>query len=68
MTKPRLLYSPRYEATEDNPTVAGDGAQVQPHVTESLLSEFLMLLDAAQEELARRWSAQGCCDRHASRT
>ncbi|EKX60940.1 hypothetical protein PV416_22420 [Streptomyces ipomoeae] len=48
--------------------MAGDGAQVQPHVTESLLSEFLMLLDAAQEELARRWSAQGCCDRHASRT
>jgi hypothetical protein len=46
----------------------GDGVPVEPQVTESLLSEFLTLLDAAQEELSRRWNDQGRPGRHASRT
>ncbi|MER5752354.1 hypothetical protein [Streptomyces sp. NPDC002088] len=37
-------------------------------VTESLLSEFLMLLDAAQEELGRRWNGQVFSGCHAPRT
>ena len=49
-------------------TRRGDGAPAEPQVTESLLSEFLTLLDAAQEELSRRWNDQGRSGRHASRT
>ncbi|MEU9363316.1 hypothetical protein AB0D78_06410 [Streptomyces avermitilis] len=45
----------------------GDGARVELQVTESLLSEFLTLLDAAQEELGRRWSSQGHSGYHTAR-
>ncbi|WP_307524280.1 hypothetical protein [Streptomyces umbrinus] len=46
----------------------GDGARVELWVTESLLGEFLTLLDAAQEDLSRRWNDQGRSGFHASRT
>ncbi|MET7604822.1 hypothetical protein ABZU45_17035 [Streptomyces avermitilis] len=45
----------------------GDGARVELQVTESLLSEFLTLLDAAQEELGRRWNSQGRSGYHTAR-
>ncbi|MFD7137297.1 hypothetical protein [Streptomyces sp. NPDC059894] len=41
----------------------GNGARVELQVTESLLREFLVLLEAAQEELNQRWNGQeksGC--------
>ncbi|MGX1546504.1 hypothetical protein [Streptomyces adustus] len=36
-----------------------DGVRVELRLTEPLLSELLTSLDAAQEELARRWSSRG---------
>ncbi|MEU0002801.1 hypothetical protein ABZ079_00455 [Streptomyces sp. NPDC006314] len=44
-------------------TLRGDGARVELQATESLLREFLALLEAAQEELNQRWNGQqnsGC--------
>ncbi|MEV6182305.1 hypothetical protein ACIHAR_31930 [Streptomyces sp. NPDC052016] len=44
-------------------TLHQDGARVETQVTESLLREFLALLEAAQEELNQRWNGQekpGC--------
>ncbi|MGW0826545.1 hypothetical protein [Streptomyces sp. NPDC002845] len=45
----------------------GDDARVELRVTDSLLSEFLTLLNAAQEELSRRWNDQGHSGCHAAR-
>ncbi|MFC4498790.1 MULTISPECIES: hypothetical protein [Streptomyces] len=43
------------------------GAGVELQVTESLLREFLALLEAAQEELNRRWNDQEKSGCHADR-
>ncbi|WP_229695600.1 hypothetical protein [Streptomyces lacrimifluminis] len=45
----------------------GDGAQVELQVTDSLLREFLTLLEAAQEELNQRWNDQEKSGCHADR-
>lgn len=45
----------------------GDGTGVETRVTESLLREFLTLLDAAQEELNQRWNRQRNSDCHTGR-
>lgn len=48
-------------------TLRRDGAQVEPQVTDSLLREFLTLLEAAQEELNQRWNDQEKSGCHADR-
>ncbi|MEU2286626.1 hypothetical protein ABZ614_32655 [Streptomyces sp. NPDC013178] len=45
----------------------GDGARVEPRVTEPLLREFLTLLEGVQEELNQRWNGQGKAGFHADR-
>jgi hypothetical protein len=45
-------------ALEVRGTLHGDGARVERQVTESLLREFLTLLEAAQAELNQRWNGQ----------
>ncbi|MER6416347.1 hypothetical protein [Streptomyces humidus] len=47
-----------HAALESRDTFHGDGAWVDHRVTDSLLREFLALLEAAQEELNRRWNDQ----------
>ena len=50
-------------ALESRDTLRWDGAQVELQVTDSLLREFLTLLEATQEELNQRWNDQeesGC--------
>jgi hypothetical protein len=46
----------------------GRGARVEPQVTESLLREFLTLLETAQEELNQRWNGHGSSGCHADRS
>lgn len=56
-----------YSALDVNGALRGEGARLEPRVTESLLIEFLALLDAAQAELNQRWSGQRNADCHADR-
>ncbi|MFF3845934.1 hypothetical protein [Streptomyces sp. NPDC002328] len=56
-----------YSALDVNGALHGEGARLEPRVTESLLHEFLTLLDAAQAELNQRWSGQRIADRRADR-
>jgi hypothetical protein len=60
----RYVYTPAaaYSSPDASGTLHKDGAKVELRVTEPLLSEFLRLLDTAQEELGRRWSGQGRSD------
>ncbi|MEV7685239.1 hypothetical protein ACFW1F_02600 [Streptomyces bungoensis] len=65
MTKARLLDSRRpggaataSSAADARDTVRGDQAWVELRATGSLLSEFLTVLNATQEELGRRWNNQ----------
>ncbi|MEW2117846.1 hypothetical protein AB0945_22195 [Streptomyces sp. NPDC005474] len=44
-----------------------DGAQVELQATDSLLREFLTLLEAAQQELNQRWNDQEKFGRRADR-
>ncbi|MER5714703.1 hypothetical protein [Streptomyces sp. NPDC002132] len=37
----------------------GSAARTEPRVTDSLLREFMTLLEAAQNELDQRWNRQG---------
>ncbi|MEV6393916.1 hypothetical protein AB0M39_03895 [Streptomyces sp. NPDC051907] len=66
----RYTFTPAaaYSSPDARGTLHVDGARVELRVTESLLSDFLTLLDAAQEELSRRWSDQGRSGFHAART
>ncbi|MHA5054625.1 hypothetical protein [Streptomyces sp. SD15] len=70
VTAGRYTYTPAaaYSSPDACGTLHGGGARVELWATESLLSEFLTLLDAAQEELSRRWNDQGRSGCHASRT
>lgn len=69
MTVGRYTYTPdaAYPTLEVRGTPHGDDARVETRVTESLLMEFLTLLDAAQEELNQRWSGQRKSDCHTDR-
>ncbi|MET9380139.1 hypothetical protein ABZY09_03415 [Streptomyces sp. NPDC002928] len=70
VTVGQYIFTPAaaYSSPDASGTLHGDGAQVELRVTESLLSEFLMLLDAAQEELGRRWNGQVFSGCHVPRT
>jgi hypothetical protein len=46
----------------------GHRPRVEPQVTESLLREFLTLLEAAQEELNQRWNGHASSGCHADRS
>ncbi|MER5431029.1 hypothetical protein [Streptomyces sp. NPDC002588] len=74
MTVGRYAYTPgtAYSTLEVRGTLHrgtrhGDGERVETRVTESLLIEFLTLLDAVQKELDQRWSGQRKSDCHADR-
>lgn len=56
-----------YSAIEGRGTLLGGAARVELQVTESLLREFLTLLETAQEELNQRWNGQGNSGGHADR-
>ncbi|MER6629268.1 hypothetical protein ABT301_13640 [Streptomyces sp. NPDC000987] len=47
--------------------MAGAGARTELPVVDSLLSEFLTLLEAAQKELHERWNVQKDSGRHTDR-
>ncbi|MFF4834699.1 hypothetical protein [Streptomyces sp. NPDC001315] len=70
VTVGQYTYTPAaaYSSPDASGTLHVDGAAVELRVTESLLSDFLTLLDAAQEELGRRWNGQGLSGCHAPRT
>ena len=69
VTAGKYTYTPggAHSGLEACGTLHGDGARVELQVTESLLREFLALLEAAQEELNQRWNGQGNSGRHAQR-
>lgn len=56
-----------HSALESHGTLHGKGAWNGPQVTQTLLREFLALLEAAQEELNQRWDAQEKSGCHANR-
>jgi hypothetical protein len=68
VTLGRYTYTPAavHSSPDARGTLHGDGARVELRVTEPLLNEFLTLLDAAQEELSRRWNGQGHSSCHAA--
>jgi hypothetical protein len=68
VTVGRYIFTPAsaYSSPEASGTLHVDGTKVELMVTEPLLSEFLTLLNSAQEELTRRWTNQGQPDCHAS--
>ncbi|KUN86684.1 hypothetical protein AQJ66_11690 [Streptomyces bungoensis] len=45
-----------HSAAGADDTLHGDQAWVEPRATGALLSEFLTVLNATQEELGRRWN------------
>lgn len=47
-----------HSALEARGTLQGGGTRVEPQVTDSLLREFLALLEAAQKDLNQRWNDQ----------
>lgn len=65
----KYTYTPgvAQSALDARGTLHGDGARVQLQVTDSLLRDFLALLEAAQEELNQRWNGQGSSGRRADR-
>ncbi|MDQ0934331.1 hypothetical protein [Streptomyces turgidiscabies] len=56
-----------HSALEPCGTLRWDGAQVALQATDSLLRDFLTLLEAAQEELNQRWNDQEKSGCHADR-
>ncbi|WP_159027515.1 MULTISPECIES: hypothetical protein [unclassified Streptomyces] len=68
VTAGKYIYTPGVaRSLEARGTLRGDGVRIEPHATESLLREFLTLLEAVQEELNQRWTAQANSDCHADR-
>ncbi len=69
MTVGKWPYTPgaAYSTLDPRVTLYGDGARVEPRVTEPLLREFLTLLEGVQEELNQRWNGQGKAGFHADR-
>lgn len=65
MTKSRLLALRRRGAKAG--ALRAEDAGHDTRDTESLLVEFLSLLDATQEELNQRWSGQGNAACHTDR-
>ncbi|MET8562521.1 hypothetical protein ABZV75_18645 [Streptomyces flaveolus] len=67
-TAGKYIFTPGVACSfEARGTLRGDGVRVEPRATESLLREFLTLLEAVQEELNQRWTAQAKSDCHADR-
>jgi len=68
VTVGKYTYTPgtAYSPLEVRGALHGDGARIGTPA-ESLLTEFLKLLDAAQEELNQRWSGQRNSDRRTDR-
>lgn len=68
-TAGKYTYTPgvAQSALDARGTLHGDGARVQPQATDSLLRDFLALLEAAQEELNQRWNGPGNSGCHADR-
>lgn len=56
-----------HSALEPSGTLRWDGDQVELQATDSLLREFLTLLEAAQQELNQRWNDQEKSGCHADR-
>ena len=67
MTKYTYVRGLAHSALASCGTMRWDGAQVEPQVTDSLLREFLTLLETTQEELNQRWSDQEKSGCHADR-
>jgi hypothetical protein len=69
VTAGKYTYTPgvAHSPLEASGTLHCDGARVELQVTESLLREFLTLLEAAQEELNQRWNGQGNSACHTDR-
>ncbi|GAA3910901.1 hypothetical protein GCM10023084_73730 [Streptomyces lacrimifluminis] len=67
VSKYTYVHGLTHSALESCGTLHGDGAQVELQVTDSLLREFLTLLEAAQEELNQRWNDQEKSGCHADR-
>ena len=64
----RYIYTPGVaRSLEARGILRGDGVRVEPQATESLLREFLTLLEAVQEELNQRWTDQANSDCRADR-
>ena len=61
VTMGQYTYTPAaaYSSPDARGTLHRDGAQVELWITESLISEFLTLLEGFQEELSERWNGQG---------
>jgi hypothetical protein len=53
-----------YTSPDARGTLRGDGARIGLRGTESLLGDFLTVLDAVQEEINQRWNGQGRSGRH----
>ncbi|MCQ9134723.1 hypothetical protein [Streptomyces hilarionis] len=47
-------------------TAEANGTGVEHRITETLLREFLTLLEEIQRELNSRWNGQDASDRHAT--
>jgi hypothetical protein len=68
VTVGRYTFTPAaaYSAAEACGTLHGDGARIELQVTGALFSEFLRVLETAQEDLGRRWNDQGRSGCHAA--
>ncbi|MEU3414426.1 hypothetical protein ABZ760_24695 [Streptomyces sp. NPDC006658] len=62
-----LTFSPTMHPPGGAGSAREDHAGAEPPGAETLLREFLALLEAAQEELNQRWSAQENTDCHSDR-
>ncbi|MFJ9820310.1 hypothetical protein ACIRU3_34580 [Streptomyces sp. NPDC101151] len=64
----RYTFTPAaaYSSADASDTLHGDDAWIELRATGSLLSEFLRVLDATEEELGRRWTDQGRSGCHAA--
>lgn len=62
----RYTYTPAaaYTSPDACGTLHGDGTRIELWGTESMLGDFLTVLDAVQEEINQRWNGQGRSGRH----
>jgi hypothetical protein len=66
VTAGRYTYTPAAACTSPDAcgTLHGDGARIELWATESLLGDFLTVLDTVQEEINQRWNGQGRSGHH----
>jgi hypothetical protein len=55
-----------YTSPDARGTLHGDGTRIELWDTESLLGDFLTVLDAVQEEINQRSNGQGRSGRHSA--